>query len=56
MRYFMVYSLRVANSLVKKGFQIVETGINLKCPQYQVFFFEDTKEFREAFSNLIASK
>ena len=48
MKNYVVYSLRVANELVNKGFKIQGTGINIQNPQYKVFFFEDTKELREA--------
>lgn len=48
MKNYVVYSLRVANDLVNKGFEILGTGINIQNPQYKVFFFEDTKELREA--------
>lgn len=49
MKKYCVFSLRIANQLVKRGFEIIETGINLDDPKYKVFFFEDTAEFRKAF-------
>jgi hypothetical protein len=45
---YVVYSLRLANELTNKGFKLVNTGINIKNPKYFVFFFENTKELRDA--------
>lgn len=46
MKRYTVFSLRIANELVKRGYPIVETSINVKFPQYKVFIFEDTEELR----------
>lgn len=45
---YVVYSLRLANILSNKGFQIKGTRINYKNPKYTVFMFEDTEELRKA--------
>lgn len=47
MKYFNCYSANLAGYLRRNGFQIVETKVNLKKPQYDVFLFEDTPELRE---------
>lgn len=49
---YTVYSLRLANQLVSKGFKIVGTGINDKNPKYNVFFFENTEEFRKVLKDI----
>lgn len=45
---FVVYSLKLANSLIKKGFEIKGSGINIQNPKYTVYFFEDTEQLRAA--------
>lgn len=52
MKKCLVYSLRIANELVKKGYEIIETNINIQNPKYRVFFFEDTPEIRAEIANL----
>lgn len=49
---YAVYSLKMANELVSRGFVVVNTSINLKYPKYQVFYFEDTRELREAMKQI----
>lgn len=49
---YAVYSLKMANELVARGFVVVNTSINLKYPKYQVFYFEDTRELREAMKQI----
>lgn len=52
MKRCIVYSLRIANELVKMGYEIIETNINIQNPQYRVFFFEDTPEIRAEIAKL----
>lgn len=54
MKRYTVFSLRIANELVSKGFKVINTGINIKNPQYKVFFFEDTNELRAEIERLSA--
>lgn len=49
---YTVYSLRLANELVSRGFMIVGTGVNDKNPKYNVFFFENTAAFRKALEEI----
>lgn len=49
---YTVYSLRLANELVSRGFMIVGTGINARNPKYNVFFFENTEAFRKALNEI----
>lgn len=51
MDYFNCYSAKLAGYLRKNGFKIIDTTINLKKPQYDVFIFENTKELRAAVDN-----
>lgn len=51
---YVVFSLRVANELVNKGFNVINAGVNIKFPQYKVFYFEDTKELRNAIAKINA--
>lgn len=53
MRDYMIYSLRVANALVKRGFEITNTCVNINNPKLKVFYFEDTPELRTALAELI---
>ena len=52
MKQYCVFSLRIANELVNRGFKIVGTGINTDDIRYKVFYFEDTVEFRKAFKEI----
>lgn len=52
MKKYVVFSLKIANELVKRGFEIVDTGINIDDPRYKVFYFEDTIDFRKAFKEI----
>ena len=49
---YAVYSLRVANELVKMGFKVINSGINIKYPTYKVFYFEDTEALRSAITKI----
>lgn len=54
MKHFTVFSQKLASKLKKLGFQIVDTGVNIKNPKYTVFYFENTKELRKAVAELTA--
>ena len=49
----IVYTKKLAEYLVKKGFKCLETQINIKDPQYLVFIFERTPELEEAINEYI---
>ena len=51
-RPYTVFSLKLANKLVNKGFEILDTGVNVKNPKYRVFFFEDTEALRKAINEI----
>ena len=52
MKQYTVFSLRIANILVRQGFEIVGSGVNAKNPKLSVFYFEDTPEFQSALQKL----
>ena len=56
MKKCLVYTLRVANELVKRGYKIIDTGINIQKPQYTVFYFEDTEALRAEIADITAHK
>lgn len=45
---YIIYMPRVAAALRELGFKIVKVSPNQKKPQYDVYWFEDTAEFRAA--------
>lgn len=47
-KLYIIYMPRVAAALREFGFKIIKVTPNIKKPQYDVYWFEDTKELREA--------
>ena len=45
---YAIFSLKLANILATKGFQITKSRVNYKNPNYLVYYFKDTPELREA--------
>lgn len=52
MKPYTVFSLRIANILVRQGFEIIGSGVNAKNPKLSVFYFDDTPAFRAALKRL----
>lgn len=52
MKRYTIYSLRLANELMKHGFQIIGTNINANNPKLKVFYFENTPELRQMVEKL----
>lgn len=50
--YFRIYARRMALALRKEGFEIYGTEVNERFPQFNVYLFKDTPEFRQAFYDL----
>ena len=48
MKYYIIYMPRVACALRELGFKIQKVSPNRNKPQYDVYWFEDTTEFRAA--------
>lgn len=51
MKDYIVYSLRLANYLAKKGFQIKNTGVNKNNPKYNVYYFDCSEALLEEVKN-----
>lgn len=51
-----IYSSEVAGLLCRRGFRIIETGINARKPWLNTFIFEDTTELREALDIIFKNK
>ena len=47
-----VFKKTVAMALRDMGFRIMDAKVNANHPDYVIYYFEDTKEFREAFDKL----
>lgn len=47
-KLYIIYMPRLAAALREMGFQIVKVSVNIKKPQYDVYWFEDTEELRKA--------
>lgn len=45
---YIIYMPRIAAALREMGFKIIKTTPNIKKPQYDVYWFEDTQELRAA--------
>lgn len=55
-KLFKVFSRKLAYLLRIEGFKIVGTEPNFIKPEFNIWLFEDTQEFREAFTRLQANK
>ena len=53
---YVIYNLKIANILIKAGFEMVGSGINTKNPKYRVFYFKDTPELRAAVKVIINTR
>lgn len=47
-KLYIIYMPRVAAALRELGFKIIKVSPNQKKPQYDVYWFEDTTQFRKA--------
>lgn len=45
-KYYIIYTKKLAIALQKLGHAIVKVGINPNKPEFNCYFFEDTKEFQ----------
>lgn len=53
---YVVYSMRVANALIRKGYEMIGSRVNYKNPKYLVYLFEDTQELRQAVQQLTVAE
>lgn len=49
-KLYIIYMPRLAAALREMGFKIIKVTPNIKKPQYDVYWFEDTLELRQALS------
>lgn len=47
-KLYIIYMPRLAAALREMGFKIIKISPNIKKPQYDVYWFEDTTELRQA--------
>ena len=47
-KLYIIYMPRIAAALRELGFKIVKVSTNIKKPQYDVYWFEDTPELHKA--------
>ena len=45
---FIIYNLRLARYLIDNGFIYKKTAVNINNPKYNVYYFEDSNELRNA--------
>lgn len=53
---FKVFTKKLAIKLREQGFTIVETVVNSRKPQFDIYCFEDTPELRQAVERLSKSR
>lgn len=46
------FSKMKAIKLRERGFQIIKTEVNRRFPQYDVYYFENTEEFKKALEEI----
>lgn len=51
-KYYIIYTRRIAAALREMGFSIVKVGVNPNKPEFDCYYFEDSKEFQQALSEL----
>lgn len=47
-KLYIIYMPRLAAELREMGFKLIKVSPNHKKPQYDVYWFEDTKELRDS--------
>lgn len=52
MEEYIVFSARRANQLIQRGCNLLRVAPNVKNPKYNVYFFEDTLEFRKIYDEV----
>jgi len=52
-KYYIVFSKRLAKTLVKMGYEIKQTAPNKLRPNYSVYMFDNTDEIRRAIEQAI---
>ena len=52
----LIFSMRIASQLMKKGYQVIETLPNPANPQLIMWVFEETPSFKEDFEKLLGRR
>lgn len=52
MKYYIIYTWRLANKLYERGFKPIKKELNTKDPTHEVILFEDTPQLRAAVKEL----
>ena len=52
MKFKEVFKKSIAIQLRDMGFRIMDAKVNFEHPKFVIYYFEDTKEFRQAFNKL----
>lgn len=47
-KLYIIYMPKLAAALRDMGFKLIKVSANIKKPQYDVYWFEDTPELHEA--------
>jgi len=47
-KLYIIYMPRIAAALREMGFKLIKVSPNIKKPQYDVYWFEDTAALRQA--------
>ena len=51
-KYYIIYTKRLAIALQEAGYANVKVGINPNKPEFNCYFFEDSKEFQSTLKRL----
>ena len=52
MKHKEIFKRQLALQLRDMGFRIMDAKVNFEHPKFVIYYFEDTKEFRQAFDKL----
>lgn len=56
MNLYPIFMRRIAFRLEMRGFKVIKVEPNKKRPQYNVYYFEDTKELHDALFEVARNK
>lgn len=52
MKYYCIFTRRVAEKLIQRGFTIKKISKNPRFPKLNIFLFEDTPEFQATLTEI----
>lgn len=50
---YPIYTLRIAQQLIQRGFPIVKTGLNPTKPEFKIFYFANSPQLKQALSEIM---